>query len=381
MRNELGIDRRALLGAAAALGGLGALGSCGARRGTTPQAPSTDASTRPLSLLILGGTGFLGPHVVEHALARGHSISLFNRGRTDPQRFAQLEQLRGDRDHDLDLLRGRSWDAVIDTSGYVPRHVRGPAELLAGAVGQYVFVSTCSVYPELGLAPIDESSRLAEISDPTIERVDGETYGALKVLCERAAEAALPGRTTIVRPGLIVGPGDDSDRFGYWPRRVARGGEVLAPGDPGWETQFSDVRDLAAFLVHVIETSAMGVFNVDGPTRPTPMGELLSACLTAGGSDASLTWVAREFLDQQGVRAGMDLPAWQPPPAGMDQVPSVSSARAFAAGLCFRPVLETVAATLDYERSREPRERPPRLGLTPEREAELLSAWRARPRS
>lgn len=381
MRDRGGIDRRGLLGGAAALGGLGALAACGAAGERAEGSAPAQAPVPPLSILILGGTGFLGPHVVERALERGHGVTLFNRGRTDPQRFAHLEQLRGDRDHDLDALRGRRWDAVIDTSGYVPRHVRGPAELLADAVGQYLFVSTCSVYPELGAAPIDETSRLAEIADPTIERVDGETYGALKVLCERAAEAALPGRTTIVRPGLIVGPGDDSDRFGYWPRRVARGGEVLAPGDPRWETQFSDVRDLAAFLVRLLETRTTGVFNVDGPQRPVPMGELLANCLEASGGGATLTWVGQDFLAEQGLRPGVDLPAWQPPPPGLDQVPAVSCARAFAAGLEFRPVLETVAATLEYERSREPRERPPRFGLTPEREAELLSAWRARTRS
>lgn len=372
MRHRTGIDRRALLG------GLGALAACSATREAREETTRAAPTARKLELLILGGTGFLGPHVVERALAHGHAMTLFNRGRTDPQRFSGLEQLRGDRDHDLDALRGRRWDAVIDTSGYVPRHVRGPAELLAPSVGQYLFVSTCSVYADLGLSPIDESSRLIEIADPTVERVDGETYGALKALCERAVEAALPCRATIVRPGLIVGPGDESDRFGYWPRRVAAGGEVLAPGDPRWEVQFSDVRDLAAFVIHALETRAVGVFNVDGPTRPLPMGELLEACREAGGDGATLTWVSREFLDQHGVRAGVELPAWQPPPLGLAQVPSVSCARAFGAGLGFRPVLETVADTLGFERAREPRQRPARFGLAPEREAELLSAWRAR---
>jgi 2'-hydroxyisoflavone reductase len=260
----------------------------------------------------------------------------------------------------------------------VPRHVRGPAELLAPSVGQYLFVSTCSVYADLGSLPIDEQSRLAEIDDPTVERVDGETYGALKALCERAAEQALPGRTTIVRPGLIVGPGDTTDRFGYWPRRASEGGEVLAPGDPRWETQFSDVRDLAAFLVHALETRTTGVFNVDGPSRPTPMGELLDTCVEVGGGSAELTRVDWGFLQSQGVRAWIDLPAWQPPPEGSQQVPGVSSARAFAAGLRFRPVRETVAATLEFERSREPRTGAPRFGISREREAEILSAWHAR---
>lgn len=219
---------------------------------------------------------------------------------------------------------------------------------------------------------------MAEIDDPTIERVDNETYGALKVLCERAAEELLPGRTTVVRPGLIVGPGDTTDRFGYWPKRVARGGEVLAPGDPAWQTQFSDVRDLAAFMVHLLEQRTTGVFNVDGPSRPAPMGELLEACVTAARNDARLTWVDWPFLEQQGVRAWLDLPAWQPPPEGSAQVPAVSCARAFAAGLRFRPILETVEATLAFELEREPGERPPRFGISREREAEVLSAWHAR---
>ena len=371
------LNRRHMLGGAAALAGGSLLGACASRGAAQPSPREPAAPPRSLDLVILGGTGFLGPHVVEYAVARGHTMTLFNRGRTDPERFSHLEQLRGDRDDDLDALRGRSWDGVIDTSGYVPRHVRGPAELLAPRVGQYVFISTCSVYPDLGRLPIDESSRLAELEDATVERVDNTTYGALKVLCEQAAEAALPGRTTIIRPGLIVGPGDTSDRFGYWPRRVARGGEVLAPGDPAWETQFSDVRDLAAFIVHTLETNAIATFNVDGPTRPIAMGELLETCVEVSGSGATLTWVDMPFLARNGVRPGLDLPAWEPPPEGLLQVPSVSCTRAFAAGLQFRPVAETVAATLDFEQSRGERTRPPRFGLSENREAEILSAWHA----
>jgi 2'-hydroxyisoflavone reductase len=376
-------DRRELLTAAAGWGALGLLGACAARSGTlaAPEPEASPAAAPKLKLLILGGTGFLGPHVVERAIARGHDMTLFNRGRTDPERFAHLEQLRGDRDDDLDALRGRSWDAVIDTSGYVPRHVRGPAQLLAPRVSHYVFISTCSVYPDLGMLPIDESSRVGELADPTIERIDGETYGPLKALCERAAQAALPDRTTVIRPGLIVGPGDTTDRFGYWPRRVAAGGEVLAPGDPRWETQFSDVRDLAAFIVHVLETRTLGVFNVDGPRRPIAMGDLLETCVRTSGSGAKLTWVDFDFLQDQGLRPGAELPAWQPPPAGMQQVPSVSSAKALAAGLEFRPVAETVAATIEFERARPASARAPRFGLSAEREAEVLSAWHALERS
>ncbi len=368
-------SRRELLERTAAFAALGLGGACAS---SAEKARETPTSPR-LRLLILGGTGFLGPHVVEAALASGHEMTLFNRGRTNPELFPDLEKLRGDRDDDLDALRGRTWDAVIDTSGYVPRHVRGPAELHAPAVKRYVFVSTCSVYADLGRLPIDESSRLGTLDDPTVERVDGGTYGPLKALCEQAAEAAMPGRVSVVRPGLIVGPRDDSDRFGYWPLRVSAGGEVLAPGNPSYEVQFTDVRDLAAFIVHLIEAGHTGPFNADGPQRPLPMRELLEVCRRVSGSDARFTWVDERFLSEQGVRPWTDLPAWFPPPDGQDQVPPVSSAKALRLGLRFRPVDDTVAATLSYERSRPPREAPPRFGLSREREAEVLSAWRSRP--
>jgi 2'-hydroxyisoflavone reductase len=372
------LDRRDLLTSAASLAALSLAGACASRspRDEVDQAPA--AAPRSLRLLILGGTAFLGPKTVEAALARGHEVTLFNRGRTNPHLFPELEKLVGDRNDDLDALRGREWDAVIDTSGYVPRHVRGPAELLCDHVGQYVFISTCSVYPDLGQLPIDETSRLGELDDPTVERVDGQTYGPLKVLCERAAEAALPGRVTVIRPGLIVGDGDTSDRFGYWPLRVSEGGEVLCPGQPYWNTQFTDVRDLGTFIIHVIEQGTTGTFNVDGPTEPVALGTLVEACNEVSEAGATLTWADPGWLREQGVRPYADLPLWEPPPEGADQVPPVSSARAKAAGMRFRPIAETVASSLAWERSRLPRETPPRFGMSREREAEVLAAWRAR---
>jgi 2'-hydroxyisoflavone reductase len=371
------LDRRALLSHAASLAALSLAGACAS---STSRDESIEPAPEPrrMRLLILGGTGFLGPKTVEAALARGHEMTLFNRGRTNPHLFPELEKLVGDRNDDLDALRGRDWDAVIDTSGYVPRHVRGPAELLADHVGQYVFISTCSVYPDLGQLPIDESSRVGELEDPTVERVDGRTYGPLKVLCERAAEAALPGRVTVIRPGLIVGDGDTSDRFGYWPLRVGEGGEVLCPGQPYWNTQFTDVRDLGAFIVHVLEQSAIGTFNVDGPTEPVAMRTLIETCDEVAGANARLTWADPDWLRDNGVRPYADLPLWEPPPEGLDQVPPVSSARARGAGMRFRPVAQTVASSLAWERSRLPRERPPRFGMSREREAEVLAAWHAR---
>jgi 2'-hydroxyisoflavone reductase len=370
------LDRRDLITRAASLAALSLTGACASS--TSRDEPAEPApEPRRLRLLILGGTGFLGPKTVEAALARGHEMTLFNRGRTNPHLFPELEKLVGDRNDDLDALRGRDWDAVIDTSGYVPRHVRGPAELLAGHVGQYVFISTCSVYPDLGQLPIDESSRVGELEDPTVERVDGRTYGPLKVLCERAAEAALPGRVTVIRPGLIVGDGDTSDRFGYWPLRVSEGGEVLCPGQPYWNTQFTDVRDLGEFIVHMIEQDTVGTFNVDGPTEPVALRTLIETCDEVSGAGATLTWADPDWLRETGVRPYADLPLWEPPPEGADQVPPVSSARAKAAGMRFRPIAETVASSLAWERSRLPRERPPRFGMSREREAEVLAAWHA----
>jgi nucleoside-diphosphate-sugar epimerase len=194
----------------------------------------------------------------------------------------------------------------------VPRHVRGPAELLAGHARHYVFISTCSVYPDLGALPIDEASRVGELEDPSIERIDGGTYGPLKVLCERAAEAAFPGRTTVIRPGLIVGDGDTSDRFGYWPRRIAEGGEVLCPGEAEWTTQFTDVRDLGAFVVRTIERESARHVQRGRAREPVEWLDLLTACNLAGGGAARLTWVEPEWLTEQGVRPARDLPLWGP---------------------------------------------------------------------
>jgi len=374
------LDRRTLLARAAALAALPLAGSCAAssRRQAAPNASEQRKNQR---ILILGGTGFLGPKIVDAALESGHTVTLFNRGKTHPELFPELEKLRGDRDDDLDALRGRDWDAVVDTSGYVPRHVRGPAELLASHVRHYVFISTCSVYPDLGAVPIDESSRVGELDDPTIERIDGGTYGPLKVLCERAAETALPGRTTVIRPGLIVGDGDTSDRFGYWPRRIAEGGEVLCPGKSAWTTQFTDVRDLGAFVVRTIERAALGTFNVDGPEKPVKWLELLQTCNVAGGSASRLTWVDPDWLTEQGVRPARDLPLWDLPPEGADDMPPVSSKKALAHGMHFRPVAETVASAMAWELSRLPRETAPRFGLAREREVELLAAWHASAKS
>ncbi len=329
-----------------------------------------------MKLLILGGTIFVGRHLVEAALARGHDVTLFNRGRHNSGLFPEIEKLRGDRDGGLDALKGRVWDAVIDTCGYVPRLVCASAELLADSVGRYVFISSISVYKNSILPNSDETAPVGTLADESVEEVTGETYGPLKVLCERAAESALPGRTLVVRPGLVVGPDDPTDRFTYWPHRVAQGGDVLAPGDPAQRVQFIDGRDLAEWTIRMTEQSAVGVFNAVSDRTDWTMGRLLEDCRAASGSDARLVWVPERFLLQAGAAPWTDLPLWLPQETtdeyrGMN---SFSAARAVAAGLTFRPLTETVRDTLAWNKTR-PANHPFKNGLSREREQEVLAAW------
>jgi len=344
----------------------------GAARAGEPRPPG-----QPLRILILGGTKFLGPALVAAARPRRHVLTLFNRGKTNPQLFPDLEKLHGDRDGKLDALKGRKWDAVIDDSGYVPRIVRQSAELLAPSVGQYLFVSTISVYRDDIPPGSDEGAGVQELADPASEDVRKD-YGALKAACERTVAAALPGRTTVVRPTLIVGPDDPTDRFTYWPVRLDRGGEVLAPGDGEDPTQIVDVRDLAAFMIGLVEARVMGTFHAAGPEKTTTMRAMLEACARGVGSKAKLTWVPAAFLEGRSVSAWGDMPAWIPrgPDAGAMQL---SNARAVAKGLRFRPVADTARDTLAWWKA-EPEERrraPMHAGLAPDRETEVLAAWKA----
>ena len=340
-----------------------------------------------MKLLILGGTLFVGRHLVEAALARGHEVTLFNRGQRNPELFPEVEKLRGDRDGNLDALRGRSWDAVVDTSGYVPRLVRDSAELLADAVRLYVFVSTVSVYADFS-RPSDEDSPLATTADETAEEVNGETYGPLKALCERAAEEAMPGRVLVVRPGLIVGPHDPTVRFSYWTARVARGGEVLAPGNPETPIQFIDARDLAGWALRMIEGGRAGVYNAAGPDYVLTMGRFLEECRAASGSDARLTWVGEQFLLERGVAPWGELPLWIPESSESHRYfIRTNIDRALDAGLTFRPLAETIRDTLAWQREREGKPMPdkpgvpqPDVSLKPERERELLAEWHRRSR-
>ncbi len=333
-----------------------------------------------MKLLILGGTVFLGRWIVEAALARGHEVTMFNRGTSNPDLFPAVEKLRGNRDGNLSALEGRSWDVAIDPSGYVPRLVRASAELLSDAVEHYTFISSISVYDDLN-APIDENSSLHRLEDDTIEEITGETYGGLKVLCERAAEDAMPGRVFHVRAGLIVGPHDPTDRFTYWPVRVARGGEVLAPGNPDQPTQLIDVRDLAEWIVRMAEARKAGIYNATGPDYRLAMGALLDACKSVSGSDAQFTWVSEEFLLEREVVPFMEMPLWLPESSIGVMQSSIN--RALADGLTFRPLADTIRATLDWNSTRAGDEHQNKAGIrmrggmSAEREQELLRAWKA----
>jgi len=330
-----------------------------------------------MKLLVLGGTIFLGRHLVEQALGAGHEITLFTRGRHNADLFPEAERLRGDRDGGLQALAGRRWDAVVDTCGYVPRIVRDSARLLAPSVERYLFVSSISVYRDFARPGVDEDGPLAELADPSVETVDGETYGGLKALCERACAEELPGRALLVRPGLIVGPYDPTDRFTYWPERFARGGEAIAPGSPDRVTQVIDVRDLAAWMLRMVEAGRAGVYNATGPEPPLTFGRLFEACRQAGGAGTVPIWVDEAFLQERGVAPWSELPLWVPQTPDQAGFDAVAVGRAIAEGLRFRPIDETVRDTLAWAQTL-PADRPRRAGLAPEKEAEVLRAWKAR---
>jgi 2'-hydroxyisoflavone reductase len=329
-----------------------------------------------MKLLILGGTIFLGRHLVEAALEGNHDVTLFNRGQHNPDLFPDVEKLRGDRKDNLSALEGRRWDAVIDTSGYTPRVVRQSAELLADQVDHYTFVSSLSVYADFSQPGIDENAPVGRLDDPTVEEVTGETYGPLKALCEEAAEAAMPGRVCTVRPGLIVGPHDPTDRFTYWPVRMAAGGEVLAPAGPDFLIEFTDVCDLAEWMIQVAEARVTCVYNASGPGYQLTMGEFLATCREVSGSDAHFVWADADFLAEQRVQPWSDLPLWVGDDPSMAGFSAFDSSRAIAQGLTFRPVEETISATLAWAQ-RRPADHQWRAGLSPAREQEVLQAWQA----
>jgi len=328
-------------------------------------------------ILILGGTGFLGPATVEAAKARGHELTLFNRGKTRPGLFPNIEALHGDRDPDkgegLNSLRNRKWDTVIDNSGYFPRQVSASAKLLSGNVAHYIFISSISAYADNSIENQDERAKLATIADPTVEKVTEQTFGPLKALCEKAAADAFPGHATIVRPGYIVGPDDPSGRFTYWPVRIDRGGEVLAPGAPTDPVQIIDVRDLGAWLITLVEQGTTGTFNATGPKNRLAWGDLLEGCRKATKSEHSLTWVPGDWVQREAA----DLfPIWAPFQGETRGFHLWSNARAVKAGLKFRPYAETAADTLNWYKSQSAGGRTKLAGPEAAQEAQLLAKWK-----
>jgi 2'-hydroxyisoflavone reductase len=326
-----------------------------------------------MRILIIGGTRFLGRHLVEAALDHSHDVTLFNRGKSNPDLFPRLEAILGDREQDINKINGRIWDAVIDVAGYLPRIVRLSAEVLKENVARYVFISTISVYQDFKKGGIDESYPVGTLENETVEEITGETYGPLKALCEQVVQDIYGVRALIVRPGLIVGPHDPTDRFTYWPVRVARGGDVLAPQGPDARIQIIDVRDLADFIIKLIQDNASGVYNATGPDYALTIGKLLEVSKQVTGSDASFRWASVDFLNQNTVEAWSDMPTWVPDDEEGVGLSRVDVSKAIAAGLKFRPLEETVRDTLAWAQTRTP-DHQWRAGLTAEREAEVLAA-------
>lgn len=341
-------------------------------------AESSPTSGKSLRILVLGGTGYIGPHMVSEFLRRGHQVSLFNRGRTNDDLFPDLETLLGDRDGGLDVLKGKQWDAVVDNSGYVPRHVADSARLLSPAISQYVYISTISVYESFAV-PNDENSPLGTMPDESVEEVTGETYGPMKALCEKRARAEIgDDRLTILRPTYICGPGDRTDRFTYWPVRTMRGGDMLWPGSPADPIQIIDVRDLANFTVDCVEKSVTGIYNTVTPKGSYTIGDLMNDSIAVTAADATPVWVDSAFLEDADLPEGQNIPIWSSPLGEGRSVAMIDGARAHAKGLQNRPPRETCRDTVSWWKTLpSERQAAMRAGLGAETEAELLAAWRA----
>jgi 2'-hydroxyisoflavone reductase len=341
-----------------------------------------EKSVKPLRILILGGTGFTGPYQVRYALSRGHKVTTFNRGKTHPGELPnEVELLVGDRNGKLDALKGRQWDVVIDNPTTLPAWVRDAAQVLQSNVERYVFISTISVYGEVKTGPDENApTEKYEGADPYKETLEAmkaggyKTYGPLKALSEKEAEKWFPGKTLIIRPGLIVGPRDETDRFTYWPVRIDKGGEVLAPGSPDDPVQFIDARDLAEWTIRMAENRETGIYNATGPAKPLGIGGMLDGIKDALKSNPNLTWVSEDFLTQQKVEPWSDMPVWTGKDSGLARA---KIDRALSKGLTFRPLAETARDTLTWFKSL-PQDRQAHLkaGLAPERETEVLAAWK-----
>lgn len=347
-----------------------------------------EKAKKPLRILILGGTGFTGPHQVRYALARGHKLTLFNRGRRPKEWPGEVEELTGDRDTgDLAALAGREWDVCIDNPTTLPKWVRDAGEVLQGKVGQYVFISTLSVYAKDDVPHADESAALQVYKgeDAMKETMDAvrasnyELYGPLKALSEAECDKWFPGKVTKIRPGLIVGPGDQTDRYTYWPVRLARGGDVVCPSDGSDPVQVIDARDLAEWTIRMVENRTFGAFNAVGPGYPLTIEELLvgiKSCVTSG---PTLHWLPADFLEAQEVAPWGEMTVWVPGSGETAGFGSRTVAAALAAGLTHRPLATTALDTLEWFRS-QPADRQEKLraGLAPEKEAKVLAAWGAK---
>jgi 2'-hydroxyisoflavone reductase len=340
-----------------------------------------EEKVKPLRILILGGTGFTGPFQVKYALSRGHKVTVFNRGKTHPGELPkEVEQLTGDRNGQLEALKGKQWDVCIDNPTTLPAWVRDAAQILKENVERYIFISTISVYADTSTGP-DENTPLAkyEGADPFKETLEAmkasgyKTYGPLKALSEQETEKWFPGKSLIIRPGLIVGPRDETDRFTYWPVRIDRGGEVLAPGNPSDPVQFIDGRDLAEWTIRMAENRETGIYNATGPAKELGIAGMLDGIKTALNSSATFAWADAEFLKQQKVEAWSDMPVWAGDELGMSRT---NISRALAKGLTFRSLADTARDALAWFKAQKPeRQAKLRAGLTPEREKEVLVAW------
>ena len=354
----------------------GAAVAAGCAPGSDTQQVRAVESFVPLKILILGGTGFIGPHMVREALRRGHEVSLFNRGRTNNELFPDLRLYKGDRNNGLQSLEGGEWDVVVDNSGYVPRHVENSARLLSPVVSHYLYISTISVYA-VSPAPITEESPLATTEDETVEEVTGETYGPMKALCEqRVLTEVGADRATVLRPTYICGPGDRTDRYTYWPVRTMRGGEMLWPGTPEDDIQIIDVRDLADFTVACLERKSSGIFNTVTPIRSFKMGDLLEDSLAVTDADMTPVWVDTDFIAENEVAEGGGLPIWESPDGEYAALALVDGSRAAAAGLKNRPTRETARDTISWWKTLPAdRSESLRAGLSAGKEADLLRRW------
>lgn len=380
----------ATAGGAAGLGALPhALFAADDKAAVGERSTTTGRATKPLDVLILGGTGFTGPEQVEYAIARGHRVTLLNRNKTRPDFFkGRVEQLIGDLSADVSALKGRKFDVVIDNPTTMPAWVRNAAQYLKGNTSHYIFISTVSVYHDDKTAWADEGAPTTpmppDVDAYTVTRQNaGRLYGALKTFSEQEVERQYPGMNTIVRPGLIVGPLDPSDRFTYWPYRIAKGGDILAPGSGQDPVQIIDARDLAEWMIRLAETRTLGTFNAVGPIKPLTMAEMLHGIKAVVANDAEFVWIPDAFLKEQKVSAWTTMPVWTPDSSGDVGSSRRNIAKALAAGLTFRPLAVTAKDTLDWNRTRSPAElqslaEGKRFGISAQREAEVLAAWKSR---